>query len=158
MKLLSGKCFTTEVQCFIKLQVRVWCISQILACILLSLLTCYTHASIGGYITTSDKKKFIQSLAESFKLQGDDISSAYYGAKGYKLLGGTYDKTTVSQTCEHIKKNFKLPDNLELGFNSFSTWSLLGCQGKLHTDPIIKVKSIYCWKQKFSDYNEWDNW
>lgn len=139
MKLLSGNCFIID-----KYVLRVFTGKPtrflfILVCLLLFFLTWTTHASIGGYITTSDKKKLLQTLAESFKLQGDDISSAYYGAKGYKILGERYDKATITHTCEHIKANFKLSQNLEAVFNAIDTWSLLGCSDKLHTDSTVKV-------------------
>lgn len=70
------------------------------------------------------------------------MSSIYYGAKGYKIVGEAYDKTIVTKTCEHIKKNFKLSQNLEAAFNAFSTWTLLSCPGKLESDADIKVSNM----------------
>ncbi|XP_023016347.2 oligosaccharide transferase Delta subunit [Leptinotarsa decemlineata] len=104
----------------------------------LSLLAYHTHASIGGYISLSDKKKFLQVLSKSFNIEGDDVSSSYYGAKGLKLLNEPYEKSVVSDNCAHIKKNFNPAKNMESTFNALSTWSLLGCQGSLHNSANIK--------------------
>lgn len=143
MKLLTGMYNSVNHQEFSKFFIQLKIIWYISACLVIGFLTCSSQASIGGYITTSDKKKFLETLAQTFKLQGDDISSIYYGAKGYKLLGEAYAKTTVTQICDKVKKDFKLSDNLEAAFNVFNTWSLLGCSEKLQTDAIIKVRENF---------------
>lgn len=99
------------------------------------------HGSITGYITSSDKKKFIHLLSPGTKLEVDDLSTPYYFAKGYKLLNEPYDKNYVQQTCTHLRKNYNPSVGLENSFNAFSSWNLLGCEGKLQSDNTIKASN-----------------
>lgn len=103
------------------------------------MLSTTTHASIGGYISGSDKKKFLTTLTKAFTIELDDISKSYYAARGFRILNEPYSKTHISEQCAHIKQYYTPTANVDVTFNSLSTWSLLGCQGKLHSDATIKV-------------------
>ncbi|KAG5867863.1 hypothetical protein JTB14_000948 [Gonioctena quinquepunctata] len=115
-----------------------WTIAILALYVTLSLLYLPAHASIGGYISLSDKKKFVQLLARSFKIEADDVSSSYFGTKGLQLLNEPYDKSYAANNCGHIQKKLNPTANLENSFNAFSTWSLLGCPGTLHSAATIK--------------------
>ncbi|XP_072376841.1 dolichyl-diphosphooligosaccharide--protein glycosyltransferase subunit 2 [Diabrotica undecimpunctata] len=106
--------------------------------IILALFCATTYASIGGYISQADKNKFIQILEKTLKVDGDDIISSYYGARGYQILTVPLDKKQTADNCAHLKKNFK-HQSIESTFYVYSTWNILGCQGALHSPEIIKT-------------------
>lgn len=115
-----------------------------LVCLLFGVLSITTHASIGGYISASDKKKFLTTLAKAFTVEADDISKSYYAARGFKILNEPYSKTHISEQCAHIKQYYTPTTNIDVTFNALSTWSLLSCPGKLHTDATIKnIQSVF---------------
>ncbi|KAJ8920572.1 hypothetical protein NQ315_004711 [Exocentrus adspersus] len=112
-------------------------IKIVLAFLSFGALCATTEASIGGYISASDKKKFLSTLVKSFTIELDDISKSYYAAKGYKILNEVVPKAYITEQCAHIKQHYKATANVEVLFNALNTWSLLGCDGKLHTDDTI---------------------
>lgn len=118
-------------------------ISSISVALFILICTNAAIGSIGGYIGPSEKKKFIQILTKSLTLEGDDIVTPYYGVKGFKLIEEPYDKNQAKQICAHLKKNFKLSENLEAAFNAINTWLYLSCEGKLETDSVVKVWFFY---------------
>ncbi|XP_056644247.1 dolichyl-diphosphooligosaccharide--protein glycosyltransferase subunit 2 [Diorhabda sublineata] len=112
---------------------------SILVLAIISVLLCATtYASIGGYISQTDKNKFIQILGRTLKVDGDDIVSPYYGARGYQILTVPVEKQQVAENCAHLKKNFKY-QSLESSFYVYNTWKILGCQGSLHTPEDVKT-------------------
>ncbi|CAH1183105.1 unnamed protein product [Phaedon cochleariae] len=118
---------------------------------LLITLVARSHASIGGYISQSDNKKFLQILGKSLQLEGDDVSSPYYAIRGYKLLNEPLDASQAKNICPHLKKNLNAA-NWEAKFNAFSSWSLLGCQGILHEPVLLKeIESVISEKSTLSD-------
>ncbi|KAJ8982027.1 hypothetical protein NQ317_007737 [Molorchus minor] len=78
------------------------------------------------------------SIVTGFAVEQDDISKPYYAAKGFRTLSEPIVKEFIINNCAHIKKHYKPTTSLELAFNAFNAWSILGCEGKLHTDVTIK--------------------
>lgn len=101
-----------------------------------------THASVTGYIEPSDRRKFLEILVKSFKLQEGDVVSPYYGALGFKLLNEPVVKVLQMDNCAHLQKNFKSDNSPEVAFYALSAFSTLGCSGKLHNEELVKVNLL----------------
>ncbi|KAJ3655134.1 hypothetical protein Zmor_014273 [Zophobas morio] len=107
---------------------------------LLALVTVYfstTHASIGGYICPSDKKKLFAVLVKALINEEGDFSTPYYGVKGFKLLNEQLPTVLVKDNCAHIKQFYKPDSSPEENFQALTAWNLLGCTGKLQTDATV---------------------
>lgn len=99
-----------------------------------------TQASITGYIGSSDQTRFLEALTRAFvKLETGDVDTVYYGAKGFNLLNQKVVTVLIMDSCAHLEHHFKKDSPPETAFHALSTWSLLGCKGKLHTDATINV-------------------
>lgn len=101
-----------------------------------------THASVTGYIDPSDRRKFLEILVKSLKLQEGDVVSPYYGAVGFKLLDEPIVKVLQMDNCAHLQKNFKSDSSPEVTFYAVSAFSALGCSGKLHNEEVVKVQYL----------------
>ncbi|GJQ86544.1 hypothetical protein Trydic_g10444 [Trypoxylus dichotomus] len=96
------------------------------------------HASINGIIGPSDERRLLEALVKAFtKLQEGDVISIYYGAKGFNLLNQQIVAVLVRDSCMHLESQFRKDSPPEPSFHALSAWSLLKCQGKLHTDATI---------------------
>lgn len=100
-----------------------------------------THASVTGYIDSSDRRKFLEILGKSLKVQEGDVASPYYGALGFKLLNEQLEKQQQTETCGHLQQNFKINSTPEVTFYALSAFSTLGCSGKLHNEELVKVRN-----------------
>lgn len=111
--------------------------------LLLAISLVRTHASVTGYIESSDRSRFLETLVKSLTIQEDDVISPYYGALGFKLLDEQVVKVLQLDNCAHLQKNFKSDSNPETAFYALSAFSSLGCNGKLHNEEVVKVRNLY---------------
>nr|CAH7747324.1 unnamed protein product [Callosobruchus chinensis] len=110
----------------------------ILGILLLEAICISVHGSITGYIDSADKQKFLQILSRTLEPPVDDTVSLYYGAKGLQILKKEINKAKIPEVCKTLKTKFSATDSLENVFFSLSTWNVLGCQGKLHEEKLVK--------------------
>lgn len=85
----------------------------------------------------------MSALVKAFVIEDGDISSPYYGAKGFKLLNEPVAPVLVKENCAHLQNFYKPQATTEETFNALTAWSLLGCSGKLHTDATITVRRFF---------------
>lgn len=99
------------------------------------------EASVTGYFDSSQdgKRKFLEVLVKALKVEPGDLTSGYFGATGFKLLETPVVEVLKRENCAHLKANFKEDTSPEVRFYALSTWSILSCSGKLHTDKVVTV-------------------
>lgn len=96
-----------------------------------------THATVTGYIDPTDRRRFLEILVKSLKVQEGDVVSPYYGALGFKLLKEPLVSVLQMDNCDHLQKNFKADSDPETTFYALSAFSVLECKGKLHNEAVV---------------------
>ncbi|KAL3283347.1 hypothetical protein HHI36_006495 [Cryptolaemus montrouzieri] len=117
---------------------------------LFTYLTYGVQASVEGYISPSDNKKFLSVLIKSLSGDNVDLSGIYNGVIGLKLLNEQIGSEIAKKNCEYIQKSFKDDEDPEIIFHVFTAWSKLGCSGKIHKEDTLKFLRNVLTKEKSS--------
>ncbi|CAH0558094.1 unnamed protein product [Brassicogethes aeneus] len=115
---------------------------SLLAVFIVSIITLEcSQASVGGYFSENDAKKFTDILNNGLKQQ-EDVTNYYHAARGLSLLKKPIDVALSKNACSFLQKSFK-EGTPEATFKVLNAWILLKCGGKLHNEAQVKnIKAV----------------